>query len=1009
MKKYLKYGSIVIGSLIIIILLLPVFFKGKIQTLIKQEINDNLAAKVEFEDLSISWFKHFPRLTIGLENISIAGTEEFEGDTLLAAESFDAAINVLSLISGDETKIYGVFLKTPKIHAIINKDGKANWYIAKPGNSTQTESQPSSFNLNIQQYAISNGYIIYEDAESGMNAVLKGVNHKGKGNFNEELFTLSTTTNTSSASFSYANIPYLLEAKTNVNAEVEIQSSTAKYSFKNANLEVNDLKLIANGFFQLLNDSSYQMDISFDAPSNDFRNILSLIPAVYAKDFEKVKTTGKASFKGFVKGIYNNNQLPAFDVKLDVENGFFQYPDLPGSVKDIYLSARFSNPDGIPDHTIIDISKAHLQFGNYPVDFKLLLKNPETSKYLDFKVKGKLELADLGQYVKLEPGTKISGLIDADAFAKGNFSALAQEGGPFEAGGFFLVRQFTYAAKDLPFKVSNGNFNVQVNNKNGTADATNINITNGHIDLGSDPVDFALQLSNPVTAINFSGNVNGSLDLHKLQQMKFLPVGSELHGNLKAAMNFAGSKSDIDKGSYEKISLNGKAGLKNLFYKTNEYPSGVKLHSADVDFSRSVVTLNHLDGEYQGTKFGISGLLNNLVAYAMDKGSLKGNISVKANRVNLNEWMATDTTTSVSAGNSEPFQVPSNMDLTIQTSVNEVKYDKVVYSNVSGAMKLTDETIYLQNLRTEALDGTMNFDGSYSTKSNKKQPAINLAYSVKDINVQKAFMSFNTIKSLMPIGQFLAGKMKSEFRMTGNLGEDLFPVLTSLSGKGDLLLIEGVLGKFKPLEKIAGLLQVDALKEISLRDIKTHFEFANGKVLVNPFSIKVKDIEMQIGGSHGLDQSMDYMVAMKIPRNYLGEAGNNLVNGLTTAAIKKGIPIKPSETVNLNLRLTGFMNNPNIKTDLKESAGDMAKEMKEQAANFIQQKTDSTKNAVKDSLKQVKNEVIQDAKKDLLNHITGQKDSTGKKLSVDSTKKRTEEKIKGTLNNLLNRKKKEGQ
>jgi hypothetical protein len=69
--------------------------------------------------------------------------------------------------------------------------------------------------------------------------------------------------------------------------------------------------------------------IKFITPSNEFKDILSLIPGIYKKDFDKIKTSGQAAFNGFVKGSYSPQQMPAYDVNLAVTNGFFQYPDLP--------------------------------------------------------------------------------------------------------------------------------------------------------------------------------------------------------------------------------------------------------------------------------------------------------------------------------------------------------------------------------------------------------------------------------------------------------------------------------------------------------------------------------------------------------------------------------------------------------------------------------------------------------------------------------------------------------
>jgi hypothetical protein len=219
-------------------------------------------------------------------------------------------------------------------------------------------------------------------------------------------------------------------------------------------------------------------------------------------------------------------------------------------------------------------------------------------------------------------------------------------------------------------------------------------------------------------------------------------------------------------------------------------------------------------------------------------------------------------------------------------------------------------------------------------------------------------------------------------------------------------LLEGVLNKFAPLEKLASALQIDELKSITIKDIKNHIEFANGKVLVKPFTVKVKDIEMEIGGMHGFDQSIDYVVAMKVPRKYLGTEGNNLVNNLASQASSKGIPVKLGEVVNLSVKMGGSISNPSVKTDLKEVAGDAVADLKQQATDFAKEKVETEKQKIKDSVAVVKNQVINDVKEDVKNKIFGSKDSTQKTSNLDSTKKRAEQTLKNTFDGLFKKKKK---
>lgn len=1009
-KKVLKITGIVLLVLIAAAFIIPIAFKKQITELVKKEINKSLTAKVDFKDVSLSLFRHFPKVSISLNELSVVGTNEFAKDTLIATKNLDASVNLMSVIKGDNIKVSGVYLESPRIHALVNKEGKANWDIAKEDTTavSSSDTSASAFKMTLQKYEIKDGYIFYKDESSDMSAEISGLNHEGSGDFTQDEFILSTATKADAANFTYAAIPYLANTKTSIGADIKIDNKTNTYTFKTDDIELNNLKVSADGSFQLVNDSTYNMDIKFKSPSNDFKDILSLIPAVYKNDFDKIKTSGSALFNGFVKGTYSPTQIPAYDVNLEVKDGFFQYPDLPKPVKNIQLAIHVNNPDGKTDNTVVDISKGHLEMDNEPFDFKLLFKNPETAQYVDAVAKGKLDLANVSKFVKLEGNTKLGGLIWADIFAKGNLSAIKAQQGPFTAGGFLDIKNLFYSSNDFPQPIQNGNMKVQLANSGGIADNTTVDISSGHIEIGKDPFDFTLNLRHPVSSIDFAGTAKGRFTLDNVKQFTQLEPGSSVSGIMNADLAFNGNKTAIDKKEYDKITINGTAGLNNLKYVSKDYPTGIFISNTQVTFNQKNVALNSLSGNYLNTNFTANGALNNLIGYAMQDQSLSGNLNVTADKMNLNDWMGTDTTTESStttATSSEPFLVPANINFTINAKAGEVKYDKVNYRNINGVLLLNDETVKLQNVKTEALDGTIGFNGSYSTKTNKKEPHIALSYDVKDIDVQKAFFSFNTIQKLMPIGQFLDGKLNSQLTMIGDLNGDMMPDFSSLTGNGNLLLLEGVLKKFAPLEKLASTLQIDELKSITIKDIKNHIEFANGKVLVKPFDIKIKDIELQIGGMHGFDQSIDYVVAMKVPRKYLGTQGNNLVNNLATQASNKGIPVTLGETVNLNVKMGGSLTNPSVKTDLKEVVGDAVADLKQQAANFAQAKADSAKQRVKDSVSAVKNQVVNDLKEDLKNKLFN-KDSVQKSGGVDSTKKKAEQTIKNTFNDLFKKKKK---
>jgi len=278
--------------------------------------------------------------------------------------------------------------------------------------------------------------------------------------------------------------------------------------------------------------------------------------------------------------------------------------------------------------------------------------------------------------------------------------------------------------------------------------------------------------------------------------------------------------------------------------------------------------------------------------------------------------------------------------------------------------------------------------------------------------VQKTFNAFNVVQKLAPIGKFISGTLSSKMTVKGNLGKDLKPEVNSLTGGGTLEILQGLLGHFAPLDKISSTLNVSELKEVALQDIKNSFEFANGKVLVKPFHIKVKDIDMQVGGMHGVDQSINYAINMKLPRSLLGGQGNALVNNLASQAASKGVNVNPGETVNLDLKLGGTLTNPQLKTDWKGAAGNMADALKQQAMSFAQAKADSAKRVVKDTVASLKAQALGTAKDELAKRLAGGGGDTAKAGAAGAAAapaadagKKAAEAGKGLLKGLFGKKK----
>ena len=496
----------------------------------------------------------------------------------------------------------------------------------------------------------------------------------------------------------------------------------------------------------------------------------------------------------------------------------------------------------------------------------------------------------------------------------------------------------------------------------------------------------------------------GKLDLSKVAQLVKLQAGTKVQGALNADVYVKGTVKDIQQQKTDQFTAGGIIDLNNFLYVAKDYPTGVKINTLQTSFTPSKVNITTLNGQYLTSNFNGSGQINNLLNYVLQNKPLSATLNLNADTIDLNSWMGTSTDTTVKGSAAKPFVIPANLNILVNTKIEKLHYDKVDIQNLSGSLKINDETAVIADVKGNALDGSIMINGTYSTKESKIKPDISLIYNVDKVDVEKTFKAVNTVQKLMPIGNFIAGKLTSQLSLKGKLCDNMMPDLNSLTGNVNMLLIEGLLNKFAPLEKIATVLNVKALEQISVKDIKSYFEFNNGKLLVKPFAVKVSGIDMEIGGTHGFDQSMDYVINMKLPRSLMGAQGNQLINNLLSQINSKGIPLKVGDIINLNLKVGGSIKSPTVKTDLKQGAQNLADQLKNQVTEFAKNKIDSTKkvitSAVKDTIASVKKQALEAAKDELARQISGGNKST----DSSKTKANPKESIKGLVNDLFKKK-----
>ncbi|HLP52218.1 MAG TPA: AsmA-like C-terminal region-containing protein, partial [Chitinophagales bacterium] len=157
---------------------------------------------------------------------------------------------------------------------------------------------------------------------------------------------------------------------------------------------------------------------------------------------------------GNVKGEMKGEDYPAFGLNLKVNNGMFQYPDLPVGVKNIFIAANVVKPQGGLDLTVVDISKLHLEAGTDPIDAKINVRTPVSDPNVVANVTGRMDLANVPKFYPIEGLKTITGLLNLNLDFKGRKSDIDNKRyEAIKAAGNLKVTNLVYDTKDLPMPV----------------------------------------------------------------------------------------------------------------------------------------------------------------------------------------------------------------------------------------------------------------------------------------------------------------------------------------------------------------------------------------------------------------------------------------------------------------------------------------------------------------------------------------------------------------------------
>ncbi len=995
MKKFL----IILAGIVVIVLaaafILPAVFKDDVKVAIDEAIAENINAHVYFDvdKFGLTLFKHFPNPTVELGDFGVVGKDRFSKDTLVSVSQFDITIDLFSLF-GDKPTVKSLNLDNANINVIVLEDGLANYDIAMPSEDTVVEEESSSDSqFKIDSWRITNSSLVYDDRTLPYYLKLEGLNHEGSGDFTLEVFDMSTHSSIKSIKTSFDGVTYLSGQQLTADVTLNMDLTHFKFTFKDNSIRLNDFPLSFDGYFAMPGDDM-EMDISFATEGTSIKSLYSLVPAAFTEGYEDIKAEGDLSFNGFVKGLLNDTQMPAFNLSLKAANGLIQYPDLPTALSNINLDMLVDCADGNIDNTMIDVKQFHLDFGKNPVDIKLLVKNL-VNYDMNADVKASLNLGELNTMFPMD-GLDMKGTFNINLQASGIYDSIKQII-PTITGSMGMQNGYIKYT-DFPQALENMKFTSTIECKSGKMEDFALAVNDFSVKMGEDQFNASLLFNNLVD-YTWDLTANGGLDLAVINE--YYPMeGMSYSGKLKADLSTKGKYSDVEAEKYDRLPTSGSAQLSNFVYKSVDLPSDFIINNSSLSFNPSSIVIQSFDAKSGSSDFNIKGSISNYMDYVFKENALlKGNMTLASQRIDLNEWMTGEETEEAVEDTIplEVIEVPDNIDFVFASNIKTIYYDNLQLKDATGAIIVRDGVVRMDDLGFALFNGRIVMNGTYDTRDASK-PAFDYMMSIKDLSIPLSFTAFEVVRTFAPFAQSMDGKFSTDFEVNGLLKQDMMPDLATISGGGLIKIAEAAVKNSKLVAGINNLTKTELADEnFTLKDMIMSAEIKDGRARVKPFEVKVGDHLAKVEGSMGLDQSLSYKVKTNVETGQAGQA----VNSLISSQIGKEIN---SSNADVTFAIGGTFFKPEIKI---ESVDYGEGEVKAAAEEKAGEEIDKAKQQAEEKVEEKKQEVQKEAEKIAEEQSEKLKEEAEKQLGEEGkeTVDKAKEEADKVIDNLFKKKK----
>lgn len=216
----------------------------------------------------------------------------------------------------------------------------------------------------------------------------------------------------------------------------------------------------------------------------------------------------------------------------------------------------------------------------------------------------------------------------------------------------------------------------------------------------------------------------------------------------------------------------------------------------------------------------------------------------------------------------EPFLVPTDVDLALNTHMREVEIFNQVAKDLKGGLYVKDGKLILDEMGFVCRAAKLQLTAIYRTPR-KNHLYLGFDYHMIDVDIDELLTMIPNLEQMVPMLSSFKGAAQFHLAAETYLNSQYQPKISTLRGAASLTGKDLVVMDSKTFSKISKLLLFKKKTENKIDSINAELTVYKDQIDVYPLCVQMDNYMVALGGRHKTDMTFDYDINVLSPI-YLG-------------------------------------------------------------------------------------------------------------------------------------------